>query len=228
MVELASVSIFQELDEQSLQTIQTAAHHIHFGRHEILFYQYDPAVRLYVLLAGRVRLFKSSSDGKQTSTRIVGPSDILGISAALPNTISPLTGQAMEPCDTLAWDQTTFVTFLQLYPSIMNNILRTVNERFADLQQQYLELATERVEQRIAHTLLRLADQFGRFDDKYLHISLSLTHRDIAELSGTTHYTVSRTLHDWQEKGMVDIQHKKIIVFDPVYLAEIADDPHTS
>ncbi|MEM8530531.1 MAG: Crp/Fnr family transcriptional regulator [Chloroflexota bacterium] len=227
MVELASVSIFQELDEQALQTIQAAAHHIHFERHEILFYQYDPAVRLYVLLSGRVRLFKSSRDGKQTSTRIVGASEVIGISAAMPNTISPLTAQAMEPCDTLAWDQTTFVTFTQLHPFIMGNILRTVSERFADLQQQYLELATERVEQRIAHTLLRLANQFGQFDDRHLHISLSLTHRDIAELSGTTHYTVSRTLHDWQEKGIVDIQHKKVIMFDPVYLSEIAEDPHT-
>ncbi|NOK64068.1 MAG: hypothetical protein GFH27_549409n42 [Chloroflexi bacterium AL-W] len=226
MVELASISIFQELDEKALQTIQIAAHKVHFARNEMLFYQYDPAEKLYVLLTGRVRLFKSTSDGKQTSTRIVGPFEVIGISATLPDTISPLTGQAIEPCDTLAWEQHTFATFMQRYPSIITNLLRTVSQRFADLQQQYLELATERVEQRIAHTLLRLAHQFGYFDDRHLQISVSLTHRDIAELSGTTHYTVSRTLHDWQEKGIVGIQHKKIIVLDPVYLAEIAEDPH--
>jgi CRP-like cAMP-binding protein len=83
---------------------------------------------------------------------------------------------------------------MERFPWIVINGLRLVSQRWHELEERYLELATERVERRIAQALLRLVRQFGRKVEEGILIDLPLTRQDLAEMTGTILYTVSQIL----------------------------------
>jgi CRP-like cAMP-binding protein len=92
------------------------------------------------------------------------------------------------------------------------------------LQNQHRELATERVERRIARALLRLVPQMGREVADGVVIDLRLSRQDLADLTGTTLYTVSRTLSQWEKQGLVQSGRERVLIRLPHALAALAED----
>jgi CRP-like cAMP-binding protein len=104
------------------------------------------------------------------------------------------------------------------------NGLRLVAGRFQELQKRYRELATERVERRIARALLRLARQTGRRTEGGVLLDLPLSRQDLGEMTGTTLYTVSRTLSSWEQQRLIETGRERIIIRNPHGLVSIAED----
>jgi CRP-like cAMP-binding protein len=104
------------------------------------------------------------------------------------------------------------------------NGLRLVAGRFQDLQDRYRELSTERVERRIARVLLRLARQTGQRTERGVLIDLPLSRQDLGEMTGTTLYTVSRTLSGWEQQGLIETGRERIVIRNPHSLVSIAED----
>lgn len=199
-------------------TAQTVAEHAFF------FHQDAPAEAFYVLTAGRARLSTLADSGEQVILRVLQPSDPLGIVAALPQAVYPLTAQAVVPCMALRWDHAALIQLMERYPVLALRALRLIAQRFAELQQQYLELATERVERRLARALLRLVSQVGRRVPEGVLIDLPLSRQDLAAMSGTTLYTASRTLSRWEQQGIVASARERVVIRAPHALVTIADD----
>jgi CRP-like cAMP-binding protein len=97
-----------------------------------------------------------------------------------------------------------------------------VVERLEDIQSRYLELQTERVEQRVARALLRIMKQSGRKTNEVL-IDFRLSRQDLADYTGTTLYTVNRTLSSWEKKGWVRSGRERVIVADSHALVSFAE-----
>jgi CRP-like cAMP-binding protein len=90
------------------------------------------------------------------------------------------------------------------------------------MQVRLREVATEKVEQRIAHTIMRLADQAGRRTARGVEIAFPISRQDLAEMAGTTLHTVSRTLSGWEDQGIVTSGRRRVVVSDPRALSRIA------
>ena len=93
-----------------------------------------------------------------------------------------------------------------------------------EMQTRYRELVTERVEQRIARALLRLAAQSGQKSKENRGVELALSRQDLAEMTGTTLYTVSRVLSAWERRGLVAAGRERVMIRDPHGLVRIAED----
>jgi CRP/FNR family transcriptional regulator, nitrogen oxide reductase regulator len=93
-----------------------------------------------------------------------------------------------------------------------------------EFQNRYRELATERVERRLARTVLRLASQVGRKTDEGVLLDLPLTRQDLAEMSGTTLFTVSRILSQWEDQELVRAGRERLVIRFPHGLVSIAED----
>jgi CRP-like cAMP-binding protein len=91
-----------------------------------------------------------------------------------------------------------------------------------EMQERYRELATEKVERRIARALLRLVAQMGVKMEK--GIELTFTRQDLAEMSGTTLYTVSRVLSEWERQGVVEAGRERVLIRNPHGLVSIAEE----
>jgi CRP-like cAMP-binding protein len=194
------------------------------GAGRYLFHEGEPANAFYVLLAGQVRLTQLTAEGRQVIVRLVGPGEVFGGVLALGDTVYPVSAQAVGRCDLMAWDAERAMAMLERHPKLALNVLRVLAFRIRDLQDRYRELATERVERRIAHALLRLARQTGRRTEEGVLIDTPLTRKDLAEMTGTTLYTVSRTLSRWEQAGLVALGRSRLTILNPHGLVNVAED----
>ena len=204
--------------------VRRAAHLRQVKRQNFFFHQGDQATTCYILVEGQVRLTEVTADGQQVLVRFVRAGEAIGLIAALEDTVYPLAAQAVEDCLALAWDGLTLEQLMERYPRIAINGLGLVSRRWHEVEERYRELATERVERRVAQALLRLVRQLGRKVEGGILIDLPLTRQDLAEMTGTTLYTVSRILSRWEQQNLVKNGRERVLIRYPHGLARIAED----
>jgi CRP-like cAMP-binding protein len=189
------------------------------------FLQADPATHAYVLVAGRVKMIQITPNGQQITLRIMTPGQTYGGIALLnPRAGYPATAQAVENSSAMAWDTQRLRELVEKEPNISLNVMSLMHGYISELQERQKALVTDRVEQRIARILLKLAAQSGTKIDQGVLIDLPLTRQDVAEMSGTTLFTVSRTLNEWERNGLLEIGRERVVIRDPHGLVSIADD----
>lgn len=221
---MARSGLFAGVDGNLLEQAYRAAYRRRLRAHEFLFHQGEEANTFYLLLTGRARLLQLTPEGHQVIIRYMGPGDGMGIIVALSEIPYPLSCEAVTDCETLAWDRATTLHFMEKSSVLALNGLRMVAGRFRDLQRRYQELATERVERRVARTLLRLTRQAGKRVPAGVLLDLPLSRQDLGELTGTTLYTVSRILSRWEQEGLITTGRERVIVCKPHGLVAIAED----
>jgi CRP-like cAMP-binding protein len=193
-------------------------------RRQRLFHQGDDAAHLFLVVAGRVKLTQVGSDGQEVIVRFVGPGEILGALALVADTAYPVGGEVVEDGRLLAWPRNLLARLAGEHPSLGLRTAAVIGERMQELQQRFRELATQRVAQRLARALLRLARQTGRRTDEGVELDLPLSRRDLAEMTGTTLFTVSRLLSGWETEGIVTAGRERVVVRHPHLLVAIAED----
>ena len=224
---LKTIELFSGLQEEQLALILQAAQEKHYRKDEFLFFQDDPADVFYVCLEGRLKLSQLTMDGNQVTMHYPGPGEAFGIIAVLRGIRFPVTAEAVEDCTVLAWDHEAMKRWIKQEPQIALNSIRILSKFIENFQDRITELSTERVERRIARTLLRLAQQTGHKSVNGIRININLSRQDIAEMAGTTLYTVSRTLRKWESDGFLDCSGPQILITDPHKLVSVADDMST-
>jgi len=180
-----------------------------------LFNQGDEANICYVLLSGEIRLLMLTPDGKRVIIDIIGPGVHLGFFVALAGKQYPLSAEIIEDCQLYAWDAARMREFVLETPHLTMNIISALTERVTCLQTKIQQLATENVEHRIAHSLLMLSRHLGKKEEDGILIDMPLTHRDLAEMSGTNIYSVSRVLHQWEIEGIITTGRKRVLLRSP-------------
>ena len=188
-----------------------------------LFLQGDPAERFYVVIKGRLKLSRLSELGKEAIIRYIGAGEMAGAVAVLKGKDYPVTAEAVEETDVAGWDKPALLQQLRAHPEIAVDMLAVVLERLEEVQQRYLELCSEGVEQRIARSLLRLMQRAGTRCANGILIDLPLSRQNIADYSGTTLYTASRILSAWEKNGWVQSGREKVIITDPHALVKFAE-----
>jgi CRP/FNR family transcriptional regulator, nitrogen oxide reductase regulator len=221
---LQSNPLFKGLEPGELAAIAAAGRSRRFRSGTYLFRQGAPATTLYVLVAGQVKMTQITPEGHQVLLRITSPGDTLGAIALVDKALYPAAAQAADDCRVLAWDGDAMLALVLRFPHLALNILRVVSAHVLEFQDRYRELATERVERRVARALLRLADRAGQSVDSGILIDLALTQQDLAEMTGTTRSTISRMLSEWEQSGIVKTGRGRVLIKLPGALLLIAED----
>lgn len=183
-------------------------------RGQILARQGDPADTLHLVESGLLKLLQLTPDGRQLIVRFAGPGEPFGGIAALDDAKYPVTALAVGPAVVLGWRRALLGNLLAAFPVVRNNLVREMADHMNDALTRVRELTTERVGQRLAHTLLRLARQCGVPDPDGVRIAHPLTRQELSELVGATLYTVSRTLSDWEGAGIIASTRRDLLVRD--------------
>ncbi len=216
--------LFRGLAASDIAAIAAGAQRRRAARGAAFFHQGSPASALHVLTAGRAKLVQTTAEGHQVLVRIVGPGDMFGGVALLGDAGYPATAEALEAAEAIAWSGEALTRLFGRFPALALNAVRVLATRMQELYARYQELATERVEQRVARAVLRLARQAGRPEAGGILIDLPLSRQDLAELTGTTVYTVSRIVSDWQARGFVDAGRTRLVIRQGHRLVAIAED----
>ncbi len=167
---------------------------------------------------------QSNPSGQQVNLRTLHPWQMFGaLGAVRAEAIYPATAQALEDSSALAIESGFLHKLLETSPKISFDLMTLMTSYIQEMQARYRELATERVEQRVANALIRLAGQSGIRAEKDAGIELSFSRQDVAEMTGTTLYTVSRLLSEWERQGLIKTGREKIKILKPHDLVRIAE-----
>lgn len=216
--------LFAGLDEEAHGVVARAARLRRVKDGAYFFHQGEPATVLYVLIEGRVKATQVTAEGHAVLLRLIGPSETFGAVAALGDAVHPASAQATGACVALGWSSETISALMERFPRLALNALRFLAGRLKEFQDRYRELATQRVERRIANALLRLARQIGKQTEGGTLIDFTLSRQDIAEMTGTTLFTVSRTLSGWEAQGIVSGGRERVLILKPDELRAISED----
>ncbi|HNH27647.1 MAG TPA: Crp/Fnr family transcriptional regulator [Anaerolineales bacterium] len=223
--DLKQVVVFQHATDEDLELILKNSITRSIEEGSFFFMQGDEAHYLYILTSGQVKLMQSNPNGQQVNLRTIYPWQMFGALGAVrtDGAAYPASAQTLEDSTALATPSLFLRSMLETRPYLSFDLMNLMTSYIQEMQARYRELATERVEQRVANALVRLAGQSGTRSDKEAGIELSFSRQDVAEMTGTTLYTVSRLLSDWERKGIIKTGREKILVLNPHELVRIAD-----
>lgn len=223
--EIKQVVVFQSATENELQLILKNSIIRSIEENEFFFIQGEAAQYLYILTSGQIKLMQSSPNGQQVNLRTIHPWQMFGaLGAVRKEATYPATAQALEDSSALAIDSGFLRKMLETSPHISLDMMTLMTSYIQEMQARYRELATERVEQRVANALIRLAGQSSVRSEKDAGIVLSFSRQDVAEMTGTTLYTVSRLFSEWERQQIIETAREKIKIIKPHDLVRIADN----
>jgi CRP-like cAMP-binding protein len=221
---VTNIDVFDGLDHAALQAVTRECRPRTVGKDAFYFHEGDEGESCYALQEGRVKLTQVAPDGHEVVLQIIVPGALFGGVAAFSDRTYPVSAQAMTETRSLRWSGQALRSLMEEHPRIALNALKYVASRLYESQDRIRELATERVEQRIARSLVRLLNQSGRRIEGGVLLDLPLSRQDLAEMTGTTLYTVSRILTRWEQEGVVKSQRQRIVVTSPHRLMALAED----
>jgi CRP-like cAMP-binding protein len=220
---IARMPLFAGLAPAELDEVLREARSTHYKKGTAIFEQGAEARAFFVLLHGHVRASKTTPDGHQITVRYVSPGEVFGVAQAIGLAHYPATATAVVDSVVIAWPSSAWAAIVARHPAIAGNALQTVGARLQDAHTRVIEMTTEQVERRVAHALLRLANQSGRKVGKGVEIDFPISRQDVAEMTGTTLHTVSRVLSAWESQGLVDSGRQRIVLLEPHKLFELAE-----
>ncbi len=212
---VADLPLFQSLRPEQVEDVLAASRALRVPKNKAVFEQGEAAERFYLLLDGRLRVVRTTPEGQQIVVRFIGPGELFGIAMALRIPTYPGTAIAVTDSIALAWANAIWPDLVGKYPTLALSTLQTVGGRLHDANTRIVEMSTQQVERRIAHALLRLANQAGRKVDEGVLIDFPISRQDIAEMTGTTLHTVSRTLSAWEGKGWIEGGRQRVLLRKP-------------
>ena len=209
---------------EQLGEILREARSLRFAKNSAVFEQGEDAHSFFVLLHGHVRASKTTPAGEQIVVRYVAPGETFGVATAIGLQRYPATATAVDDSVALAWPSAAWPRLVEKFPALAINTLQTVGSRLQESHTRVIEMSTQQVEQRIAHALLRLAKQSGRKVEHGVEIDFPISRQDIAQMTGTTLHTVSRTLSGWEQRGLIESGRQRIVLREPHKLMVLAEE----
>lgn len=221
---VASLPAFASLSVEQIDRVLSFARSGRHAKDSEIFTQGEEARFFFLLLSGHVRVVRTAPDGAQVIPRYINEGELFGIAVAMGRSTYPASAVAAVDCVVLTWPNAAWTEFQAQAPAFGAETFRTIGTRLQETQAQVMEMATQQVEQRIAHALVRLVNQSGRKTEEGIEIDFPITRQDIAEMTGTTLHTVSRLLSAWESEGIVRSSRQKVVVANPHALVVIAEN----
>lgn len=215
--------LFNKFSDTDLDALLAQASLRRVAIGEAVFEQGAPATHFFLLLHGRLKVTQVTADGQQIIVRMVHPGDIFGFAKALQRTDFPGTPTASAESVVICWPTEIWDVFVEKNPHLAVNAMQAIGQRLQEAHIRIREMATEEVERRVAHAVLRLIDQAGKQETTGIRIDFPISRQDIAEMTGTTLHTVSRILSAWEAKGLVKGGRQKLLVQDAAALRLLAE-----
>lgn len=169
----------------------------HYKKKDIIFRESDHPRWLYFVEKGKVKIFKTSDDGRELIVKVAQPGDFLGFLALFKEDSYPESAAALEDCSIKLVPKQDFAALVFGNRDVNARFIKMLANHIADREQQLIELAYNSVRKRVATALVSLTEQSGPV--------IHLLREDLASMAGTAKETLIRTLTDFKHEGLVDI-----------------------
>jgi CRP-like cAMP-binding protein len=221
--ELQQADLFSRLETAELDNLATIARPRRLDNGDILFSAGDRAKGFYVLLEGKIKLYKISPDGKEYILRVVGSGQTFAEAAAFSHLSYPVFAESMGQCRLVYFDAGDFRNLIKKSPQLALNMIATMALLLQSLNQKIEDLSLREVAARLCrHLLSRARRQRGEAKDGTT-FQLETTKSALAASLGTISETLSRTFKKLQQHGIVQVDGAMVTLLDCNQLEQIND-----
>lgn len=205
---------FCDLRDSNLQIFESLKITNAYPKGTTLFMEGQASEGIYLLCQGRVKLSTSSKDGKIIILHVAEPGEILGLNASVNNSAHVATAEAIVHCQANFVRSSDFVEFLRNNTEACYSALRQLSNEYKTAYLQICALGlSNSVEKKLARLFLGWCKANGE-EGNTVHLKLSYTHEELAEMIGTSRETVSRLLKSFRERSLISIEGSDLIIHD--------------
>src|SRR3990172_9237688 len=213
--------LFRNLNSDDQRRLAAVALAKTYEKGEVIFSEGDPPDFLFTIASGRVKVVKAIASGKEVILEIFGPGDPVGAVVSYEGRPYPASAIATERSVCILVRRRDFFQLLEGHPSFVRGFLTGMAQRIVELTRRIPEVAGGRVETRLAHLFLKLADRMGEPRPEGRFVALSLTRQELADLTGTTIETCIRVMSRWGREGLVATERDGFVVRDTAALERL-------
>ena len=222
---LRKTQLFAKLTDAEMRTLCARVSKRQFGRGETLFSEGDECRGLFVVAAGKIRIFKLSAAGREQVLAIEEPGSSFAELPVFDGGVYPASASALEETEVLFISRKDFQNYCREHPEVALKVLAVVGSRLRRLVAIIEDLSFTTVRHRLISLLLRLVNTSGTPTKQGVRLELSETHQDLAAELGTVRELVSRNLSRLQAEGLLELNGRTILVKD---LPELKKQQSTS
>lgn len=219
---LGRARFFQGIDPVLLRQLAGDAARRVVTRDSELFRQDDPATTLFMVLEGNVKLVYLTPEGGQVVLGLQLPGDLVGCAAVFRKRPYPATAVAASDAVILSWPASYIFDAIAGIPQLSANALAIVSDRADEFMSRMREMAQEPVDRRLARNILRMIEKQAAVGHGADGRNVNMSRRDLADLCGTTLFTVSRILQTWERAGIVKCGRRRVTLLNPDQLRSVA------
>jgi len=214
--------LFAGLNEENLKSIRAIALPRQIRKKEILFAEGEEARGFYVILSGKVKVYKVSPEGKEQILHVVSAPDSFAEAALFLEGRYPAFAEALIDSQLLFFRKRDFIQLIEKNPQLSINIIISLSQFLKKFASLIEELSLKEVSSRISKYLLDLSLKLSKEGKSPQEVELDLSKTQVALKLGTISETLSRTLGKMKAKGIIDVKKNKILILNRRALEELA------
>lgn len=211
---LRQATLFSALDDEAAEALRSSMGSTRLRRGEVLFREGDSGDKLYIVIEGKVKLGRSSSDGRENLLAILGPGQMFGELSLFDPGPRSATVTGVTDAQFLSLSHDDLMRWLSGRPSVALGLLSQLAARLRKANDVVADLVFSDVPGRVAKALLDLADRFGRTADDGVHVHHELTQEELAQLVGASRETVNKALADFASRGWLRLEPRSVVILD--------------
>ncbi|NJO82254.1 MAG: Crp/Fnr family transcriptional regulator [Blastochloris sp.] len=215
--------LYKNLSDEAREALHSSAKTYRLRTGAILFRQGEITNTFYSVLSGGVRLVENLEEGKQVNLKIYGPGDVFGLLSLAGEFTHRADLVAVGYSEILAFDALRTRELSQQYPEIAWKLIDLLVLHVEHAHTRIRTLAAEKVERRLARSLLHFCQKFGSPGTNGTLQAANITQQDLAEFTGTTVESVNRHLRKWEQLDIITRHRMQIMIVDPVQLYDLAN-----
>jgi CRP-like cAMP-binding protein len=211
---LQRAPLFAALEDEDAAELRASMTEVSLERGDSLFHEGDPGDRLYVVIEGKIKLHRSSNDGRENMLAVLGPSEMFGELSLFDPGPRTATATALTDVRLLGLGHQDLQPWLNGRPKVALSLLRAIARRLRRTNESLGDLVFSDVPGRVAKALLDLSRRFGVPAEEGIHVAHDLTQEELAQLVGASRETVNKALADFASRGWLRLEARAVVLLD--------------
>lgn len=217
------VPIFSDLDPQTIEEISKLGTKKKFAKDTVILFEHETGSALFIIAKGKVKISRVSTDGKEVILSILNKSDFFGEMSILDGFSRSANVTAMEDSEIIIMQRNEFINLLETHPQITLSLLMELTKRLRAADMKIKSLSIKDAEGKVGSVIIQLADDIGKIKQGVVEIEKLPYQHDLANMAGTSRETISRTLHSFADKGLIELNGSSIRILDYYKFKQLFD-----
>jgi CRP/FNR family transcriptional regulator len=217
---IGETPLFRGMDKEHLIQVHRIAQQRSFNRGDAIFWEDDPGIGFYIVMQGKVKIYKTSLDGKEQILHIYGPGNPFGEVPVFSGHRFPANAQALEKSRLLFFPRSEFISLIAENPSLALNMLAVLSMRLRQFAVQIEHLSLKEVPARLAAYLILLSGEQNNLE----RVTLPISKGQLASLLGTIPETLSRIFNKMSGQGLITVSGREIELVDGQGIEDLSEN----